>query len=141
MADVTIIEPAANSEEAPIEVVSPVPPEQTEAIADAAIEVAQIEADRDVKIEEIRAETIEDTNETLREATSEENEEWRRNIETRLEQQETTNREILSTLQALREQQSPPNLPESPANPEAMPESLEAPEPAPKPKRPHHRLI
>ena len=141
MADVTIIETAANSEEAPIEVVSPVPPEQTEAIADAAIEVAQIEADRDVKIEEIRAETIEDTNETLREATSEENEEWRRNIETRLEQQETTNREILSTLQALREQQSPPNLPENPVNPEAMPESQEAPEPAPKPKRPHHRLI
>jgi hypothetical protein len=139
MDELTIVEQPTNPEVAPTasEVLAT---EQTEAIAEAAVEVAQIEADKEVAIAEIQAETVTSLQADNNDAQTSERDEWQRNIETRLTEQEATNREILSTLQALREQPLP-NPPERSESPEVMPESQEAPEPPPKPKRPHHRLI
>lgn len=127
------------------EVVAPVSEPATEAVAEAAVEIAEIEAGRDVAIAEIHAESERVQTEVIAEAVAnegeEERDEWQRNIENRLNSQEETNREILSTLQALTER-LPPNQPEPVQDAlEVTQESQGAPEPAPKPKARHHRLI
>ena len=140
MPDITIIDNTDETGETSPEVLEGEKPiVEAEALADAAVEIAQIEADKEVKIAEIQADVVKEHDSDVVEAIKNEDEEWRRNIEAKIAAQEAQNSEILSALQALRE--PPPNRPEKSENPEAMPESQEAPEPAPPKRQPHHRLI
>lgn len=138
MAEITVVEtPPIETAPTVAEVLAV---EQTEAVVEAAVEIAEIEAARDVELAEIQAETTQAVLAADEAMTTERDVEWRQNIEARLNSQDQTQQTILSTLQTLTER-LPPNQPLEPESPEVTPESQEAPEPKPKPKAHHHRLI
>lgn len=142
MTEVTVVAPAseASVEAAPVAVAA------VEAAAEAAPVVAQIEADRDVAIAEIHAETDQAAVEAAAIVAAQvgENDEWRRNIETRLS--ETTIRlsgiaDQMSSIQTtLTTLASAPVSRQEDGGGEVTPGNQEVPEP-PAPRRKPYRWI
>ena len=147
------------SEETPTQGAPSASIETAETVAEAAVEIAQIEADRDVAIAEVHAEAATEQTEAIAEAQVEtaeahaaaaeavvtENEQWR----TELTNQVAT---LAADVSSLRETliSASQNQPESSASPEATPDSHAAPiaEPAaaeappePAKKKQKHRWI
>jgi hypothetical protein len=115
-----------------------------EAVSDAAVEIARIEADKEIVIAEIHAETEQTRMEVMEEvaavpvASLEEGiAECQRNISNLSETMVTS----LSEMRTLLEERAPPQ-PRPPSGADALPEveAAEAP-PAPAPKKPSYKLI
>lgn len=131
---------------------APVAEAQTETVAEAAVEIAQIQADRDVEIAEVHAATEEarieaqaETAETIAEASVEaaqtEQAEWKTELA-------AVRADVSSIRETLDHLSLPPSQPESPGNPEVIAASPVVPETAapapaaePKPKKKPHRWI
>lgn len=135
-----IVEGAENQNE----VVAPEPEvttlEAIEAAAEAAVEIAEIEADKQIAVEEIRAET----EQAAIEERGKDRDEWQQNLEARLMELQTQQAEQSSTLSSLTEAvrllTNHPPVPEQ-ENLEVMQESLEAPEPEQPKRKQRFRLI
>ena len=146
MTEVTVVAPASEAANEIAATHGEIIAAETIAAAEAAPVVAQIEADRDVAIAEIHAETDQAAVEAAAIVAAQvgENDEWRRNIETRLS--ETTIRlsgiadQVSSIQTTLTTLASPPVSRQEGGGGEVTPGNQEVPEP-PAPRRKPYRWI
>lgn len=135
--------PATEAETEAVEIAAEAETEQVETVTEAAVEIAQIEADRDVTIEAIRADARTAEAEAYAEArASEDNDEWRRNIEANLAETNSRLAELAALLTPPLSTQPEPSPPMN--NPESAEEGppaveveveVEAAQPAPEPPK------